>query len=53
MDAPPVDGLGAEVEARLDLETIHIEAVAGLDEDPVLAIQIPAAKAERSASSSV
>ena len=40
MDAPPVDGLGAEVEARLDLETIHIEAVAGLDENSVLAVQI-------------
>src|SRR5690606_10339136 len=40
VEAAPVDGLGAEVEAALDLDPVDVEAVAGLDVGALLAFQI-------------
>lgn len=40
VEAAPVDGLGAEVEAALDLDPIDVEAVAGFDVGTLLALQI-------------
>ena len=41
VEAAPVDGLGAEVEAALDLNTVDIEAVARLDVSALLTLEIP------------
>ena len=38
--AAPVDGLGAEVEAALDLDAVDIEAIASLDVGTLLALEI-------------
>lgn len=40
VEAAPVDGLGAEVEAALDLDAVHIEAIACLDVGALLALEI-------------
>ena len=40
VEAAPVDGLGAEVEAALDLDTVDVEAVARLDVGALLALEI-------------
>jgi hypothetical protein len=40
VEAAPVDGLGAEVEAALDLDAVDVEAVARLDVGALLAFQI-------------
>ena len=41
VEAAPVDGLGAEVEAALDLDAVDVEAVARLDVGALLALEIP------------
>jgi len=40
VEAAPVDGLGAEVEAALDLDPVDIEAIARLDVGALLAFEI-------------
>ena len=40
VEAAPVDGLGAEVEAALDLDAVDVEAVARLDVGALLALEI-------------